>query len=405
MAEVRKRRVFYLSGFDPRGVAAYHRLFIEESKKQSAWSGITVQVAERRRLNALSSVWRAERPEAEGTTETTFEFLHWDDIVREHWHTGFRRLYCIALQVYWRLIFSTGVLGNVFRISKWPFVTGLAPGLVLFGITMLAFLSGWSAYAAVEDYFPHIMWAPPLAAIAGFSILAGLGLWLDRMFALGWLLRTYDFVLNYGLGLIPAMDKRMDQFAQRIAHYIETSEDDEIIVVGHSIGANVAVSTLARAVGINPELWRRYSPVGLLTLGGTIPMLGVMPTAKAFRKELGVLAASHELHWVDFSTSDDAASFPLVNPLVAAGVAGQEAASRLQVLDGAFKEMLKPETHRRAVWNLFRMHFQYLMASEREVRHDYLSITTGRMLFRERFDGRTVMPAAFKSGKFPRAVH
>jgi len=25
--QIRKRRVFYISGFDPRGVAAYHRLF------------------------------------------------------------------------------------------------------------------------------------------------------------------------------------------------------------------------------------------------------------------------------------------------------------------------------------------------------------------------------------------
>jgi hypothetical protein len=386
MAGVRRRRVFYISGFDPRGVAAYHRLFCEESQKQAAWSGITVQAGERRRVDALSSVWRAERPAAEGATETTFEFLHWDDIIREHWHTGLRRLYAIAPKVYWRLIVTTGVLGRVFRVSKWPFVTGLMPGFVFFGMPVLALLAGWASHTAAAGYFPQTPWLAPLAAIAGFSAVAGLGLWLERVFALGWLMRTYAFVLGYGLGRIPAMDARMDQFAQRIARYVETSDDDEIIVVGHSVGANVAVSVLARAVGLNPELWRRYRPVGFLTLGGTLPMLGLTPTAHVFREELATLAVSHELHWVDISAFEDAASFPRVNPLLASGITvGQDAGARPKVLDGAFKDMLAPKIYYRAVWNLFRMHFQYLMASKRELPHDYLSMTTGSQLFSERF--------------------
>ncbi len=386
MGIIRKRRVFYLSGFDPRGVAAYHRLFAEEAQKQASRTGQSVTVGSRKRISPLSSIWRAQRPPEQGAAETTFEFLHWDDIVREHWHTGYHRLYRIAPTVYWRMLVTTGVFGKVFRVSKWPCVTGLAPGLVLLGMPMLALLTGWGGYVAATDVFPQSVWAASAAAVAGFAAVSGLSLWLERAFALGWLLRTYAFVFNYGLGQIPAMDTRLDQFAQHIARYIETSNDDEIVIVGHSVGANLAVSMLARAVTVNPELWRRYKPVGLLTLGGTLPMLGLMPTARVFREELTALAVSHELDWVDISAFEDAASFPLVNPLTASGIAvGQDAGARPKVVAGDFKTMLTPGNYYRAVWNLFRMHFQYLMATERDLLHDYLSVTTGSLSFRQRF--------------------
>jgi len=36
MSPVKKRHVFYISGFDPRGVEAYYRLFTEECPKHAA---------------------------------------------------------------------------------------------------------------------------------------------------------------------------------------------------------------------------------------------------------------------------------------------------------------------------------------------------------------------------------
>jgi hypothetical protein len=113
-------------------------------------------------------------------------------------------------------------------------------------------------------------------------------------------------------------------------------------------------------------------------------MLGLMPTAEVFRSELAALADSEALRWVDVSAYEDAASFPLVNPVVASGLTAGQGASPL-VLAGGFKEMLESRTYYKAVWNLFRMHFQYLMASERDVPHDYLAVTTDAVAFRERF--------------------
>ena len=64
----------------------------------------------------------------------------------------------------------------------------------------------------------------------------------------------------------------------------DTREDvDEVLVVGHSTGAQLAVSALARV----PE--RRVSAgpaLGLLTLGQSIPMISLLPEADALRDDL-----------------------------------------------------------------------------------------------------------------------
>src|SRR5687767_9759930 len=128
---VRKRRVFYISGFDPRGVAAYHRLFSEESRQHAARFGVPLEAGPRKRQGRLSSTWSARLTAESGTVETTFEFPHWDDIARRHWHAGWRSLYVLAFKTYGHWI-GCDILKRVYRISKWNFLTGIAPAVVLF---------------------------------------------------------------------------------------------------------------------------------------------------------------------------------------------------------------------------------------------------------------------------------
>jgi pimeloyl-ACP methyl ester carboxylesterase len=385
--QIRKRRVFYISGFDPRGVAAYHRLFSEEARKHAARFGVPLKAGPRKRQGPLASTWSAQLPGENRTVETTFEFPHWDDIARRHWHAGWRKLYRLAFKTYWHWIAGCDILRRVYRISKWNFLTGIAPALVLFLLPPLAVLAAWGGHALGAHAFPEPGWIAWALAAAGFAAVVGLGWWLERFFSLGWLLRTYGFVIDCSLGRVPELDERMDRFAERIAAYIETSDDDEIIVVGHSVGANVAVSVLVKALARKPDLLRSR-PVALLTLGGSIPMQALMPWSGAFRAELATLAANPDLFWVDITAAQDVASFAGHNPLTASGIPVDGAAPRPLVVPGGFRERLAPENYERASWDVFRMHFQYLMASEREWPEDYLSVTTGALAFHERFKGR-----------------
>jgi pimeloyl-ACP methyl ester carboxylesterase len=383
---VARRRVFYISGFDPRGVAAYHRLFLEEARKHAARSGGALSVGARKREDRLASTWLAESAVNGEAVETTFEFMHWDDIARRHWHEGVRMLYRLAFKTYWHwMVASDFLVRRIFRVSRWNFLTGIAPAFVLFLLPPIAILVGWAGHALVQGALPESRWLAPALGLAGFAAVIGLGWWLERTFSLGWLLRTYGFVIDCSLGRVPELDERMARFAERIAGYAAQSGDDEIIVVGHSVGANVAVSVLARALASHPGFFRER-PVALLTLGGSIPMQGLMPWSEAFRDELGKLAGAEGLCWVDVTARQDVASFSELNPVALSGVTIEgQAPARPLVVSGAFREMLHPENYDKETWDVFRMHFQYLMAGDREVANNYIAVTTGAEPFRERF--------------------
>ena len=385
MNQIRKRRVFYISGFDPRGVSAYHRLFSDEARRHAQRFGGELQTGPRKRAGPLTSVWSARRATADGVVETTFEFPHWDDIARSHWHGGWRKLYALAFQTYAYALLRSRIVWQTLRISRWNFLTGVAPAVVLFLLPPLALLASWGGYALGVAMLPGWGWISWALGAAGFAVVIALGWWLERFFSLGWLLRTYGFVVECSLGRVPELDERVERIAERIAHYAETSDDDEIIVVGHSVGANVGVAVLARVLARHSGLVKRR-PIAFLTLGGSIPLQAMLPRSDAFRAELAALAGNADLAWVDVTAKQDVASFAGHNPLTASGVTVDGRPARRPLVEsGGFRERLAPENYDRATWDVFRMHFQYLMASEREWPNDYLSVTTDATPFRERF--------------------
>jgi pimeloyl-ACP methyl ester carboxylesterase len=388
MSTVKKRHVFYISGFDPRGVEAYHRLFATECAVQAALTNATIRVSSRSNLSALSSTWHAAREAEGGEVQTTFEFLRWDDIVRRHWHAGYRNLFRMGLKTYWQCVSpgNRGYLARIRKLSGWNFILGITPAILLFVVPLLAVLAASAGYRFGTLLPLSAPWPSLLLAILCTGGTLAAAAWMERRASIGWLLRSFGFMRDYCTHGVAEFDQRIDAFARLVASYVQSADDDEIIVVGHSSGANIAVSVLATALTIDPRLLRHKSQLCLLTLGATIPMQGLIPSAQAFRAELALLAAATEMPWVDISSPHDIASFALHNPVTASGVTlAGGAAQRPQVVSGAFSEVLSPQTLARLKYNVFRMHFQYLMAGEKPRANDYFSITTDAQRFSQRF--------------------
>ena len=76
-----KRQVFYFSGFDPRGPSHYHTLYAEQAKLHAPLNGLDLAIGKRRRVGKLANAWKI----TSDTTETEYEFLRWDDLIRNHW--------------------------------------------------------------------------------------------------------------------------------------------------------------------------------------------------------------------------------------------------------------------------------------------------------------------------------
>ena len=383
---VRRRHVVYLSGFDPQGPGHYHALYAEQAALQAKVNGVRIDVGPRERAgrNAAWNVrWGAV--ESGQSVVTRYEFLRWDDIVREHWPRGQWRLLALTLATTARMVLN----GSLWRIlqTSWPaFVALAAPAGLIMAVT-----SGAVGIAALATF----AWQAGSPALA-FGVAAALGAGLMRFarraqakVQMAWLMRSASVILEQARGRLPALESRLDEFAQRIVGLAASPDLDEVLVVGHSSGAMLAVSAMARALALDAHLLDRHARVALLTLGQCIPVLSYQPEARLFRSELSRLRDTSSLVWIDFTAPPDGCCFALIDPTEVcldgiSGTSEQEAAGPRR-LSPRFAQSFPSERYRLIRRDKHRCHFQYLMATELPASFDYFSVTAGPMTLQQRF--------------------
>jgi len=161
---------------------------------------------------------------------------------------------------------------------------------------------------------------------------------------------------------------------------------DEVLVVGHSSGAHLAVSVLAdliRAGGVPDE----GPALSFLSLGQVVPMVSFLPAAERLRADLAYLSARDEIGWVDVTAPGDGCAFALCDPVSVSGVAPEGKRWPL-VISAAFTRTLSPARWKELRWRFFRLHFQYLCAFDRPGDYDYFRVTAGPLTLGARYAGR-----------------
>jgi hypothetical protein len=201
-----------------------------------------------------------------------------------------------------------------------------------------------------------------------------------------YLMHDYAFSAGRRGATPPELAAREEDFASRIAAAL-VDDVDEVLVVGHSSGAAIAVSVLARLVREEIAGDGERPALALLTLGQSIPMVSFLPEAKQLRADLRLLSEQPHLAWIDVSAPGDGCSFALADPVAVSGV-GREGKPWPLVVSAAFSQTLAPETLARLKRRYFRLHFQYLCAFDRPGDYDYFRITAGPLTLAERFRGR-----------------
>jgi hypothetical protein len=376
--EVKHRRVFYVSGFDPKGPAWYHDLYAAEARKQAAVAGYELKVGERGRAGKFVARWPLGWRKDGVEVETVYDFLRWDDIMRAHWPRGEFHLIWVFLRTYWRYI-TTGVLPRVLRTS-WP--TGIAacyPAVLILGLVFIAILLPVIG-ALLSPWWLWLILALPLSwAVIRFGMPL-----IDRVFGALWLVRIYAFNLLQARRAVAGLDERIDLLARHISKSTENGPD-EVLIVGHSTGVQLAVSLLARTLAHDPDVARR-GRVSLLTLGGSIPMLGWQPEAQWFRDEIAALSRNPGIDWLDFTTAQDGATFAMLDPVTLLDLPNPS--ERPKVLSTKLFELFEPQSFARIRRGWRLCHFQYLMAFEKPGDYDYFAMTAGPQTLRQRFAHR-----------------
>ncbi len=374
---VGKRHVFYFSGFDPRGPSHYHTLYGEQAKLQAPLNGLNLNLGKRRRSGKLANAWTISIDG--GATETEYEFLRWDDIIRNRWPKNEVELLKSAVPTYW-VFLKSNLVGRLLKIA-WPSALTVSYPIIAFLGLLLCGLALAVAFILMTPWWLGI----PLGA----AIFAGtifLGRWLDDRFRSFWLLRVYGAMQPWAYGKIPELDERIKEFAAHIVEKIRTGDADEVLVVGHSVGTILTVPLVEEMLRLEPDLGVKGPAFGLVTLGNCLPLVSLLPGSEKLREALKTVATAPGVRWLDFSARRDGASVTQVDPLKISGISRPPGIPvRPQQFPVRIVKMFPPEVYAVIKKDIFRIHFQYIMAGELLTDYDFFAITAGPLSLGERF--------------------
>ncbi|WP_085809749.1 hypothetical protein [Sphingomonas sp. TZW2008] len=354
-----KRKVFYVGGFDPRGLRFYHALAVEQIARFAAVTGRPAIVSTRRTTNEHRTDWSIDDPSV--GTHTEYSFLRWDDLVRAAWIRNPLTLGMRAWRAYRAnlkyLDFTTGK-----RLGKGPLVTLFYPPILTLALPILLALL---VFAIVTIWLPTTV-ALIIGVILGIAMAAPL---LTRWHA-PWLLRF--FVFNSEFVSEPAqasLEARLDAFADEILASL-SGEWDEVLLLTHSNGSILAVPLMNRLLDRCTDA---LPPAfALVTMGHCIPLVACRRDATRFHDQLRRLAGAH-FRWIDIGSPPDGAAYFGVDPMA---IVAPNTTPRLDLLSPRFHLFYDPATYHSGYANKYEIHFDYLRMGDRVSPLDFPSLMT-----------------------------
>ncbi|MCW9044188.1 MAG: hypothetical protein OQK05_12675 [Pseudopelagicola sp.] len=378
---VRRRRVFYIPGYDPIHPRRYRELYRKESAAQAQVSGYDIALSPKTTGGAYG--WHVAGDIEGAAVQTDVEVLVWSDIVRDSMSNSIPATYHQLVRTAWAYI-GSGALWRLMKLRKGPVIAALYP--VLFLIVQLLVALGL-AYGVGRLI---ALVAPGWFGLAGLLVVPFVLDWFrrrDNKFFAYYLMHDYAYSARWKGANPPELEARMAEFGDRIAQALEEAYD-EVLIVGHSSGAHLAVSILAdlsRAGRVPQE----GPALGFLSLGQVVPMVSFLPKAQRLRADLAYLSGCDAVTWVDVTAPGDGCAFALCDPVSVTGVAPEVGKRWPLVISAAFTQTLSPARWKELRWRFFRLHFQYLCAFDRPGDYDYFRITAGPMNLAERYAGRS----------------
>lgn len=382
--EVRRRRVFYIPGYDPIPPRRYRELYRKEGAAQAEISGYSLDLSAKKGRNFG---WTAHGEIDGATTQSEIDVLVWSDIVQDSMEAGIFRTYLILARTAWTYI-STGALFRLMKLRRGPVIAALYPIGVLLAQLLLALLLVW-AIIWTAGLMGAVWIGVGLGLAAGYALLRWFKAKDGKLFAY-YLMHDYGFSARWRGANPPMLDARMADFRAELKEAL-TQDWDEVLLVGHSSGAHLGVSILADLIraGEVPET----GPVlSFLTLGHVVPMVSYLPEAKVLRRDLAYLSTRDEIFWLDVTAPGDPCSFALCDPIKVSGVAPDGQKWPL-VISAAFTQTLSPEKQATMKRRFFRRHFQYLCAFDRPGDYEYFKITAGSETLATRFGEAVPSPS------------
>lgn len=372
-----RRHVFHIGGYDPITPERQLERFRQSlSNFERTWN-VSSQTSAIADTSKVSASWDSEAWGPNWKTRMTFEMLRWDDLVLRNSERGMLS----RLGQSGRSLFDFVVTGTWFRYvyANWKYAAffifpylyvalfGLGGAGIAYAATRLAGLTG--AYAAISGIL--------IAA----AIFVALMRWFGPRIRINHVLDDAIFSRQFLYGQRPELEKRIDDFACKIIERARKADVDEILVVGHSLGAALTLEAVARGLKQDPQLAKHGPTLCVLTVGATIPKFSLHPKGDRIRQATQTVAGELSIHWTEYQARDDAISFYRFDPVTLKRVSRDRSDGRPNIRRVQIHSMMDPASFRRHRFHFMRMHYQFLMGNGRRAPYDYCMIICGPLAF------------------------
>ncbi|MFZ0847490.1 MAG: hypothetical protein WAM62_17020 [Pseudolabrys sp.] len=383
---VKRRCVISIGDYEPTSVAQQFANFQRGLQRFSQiWKVATSVSPFKLEADGAIAVWHTETKAPNWMVITEFRLFNWSDIVKkdfQRWNFGRA----------WRAIRSitdfvvSGTCWRYFRL-KWRF--GLLFLYPLLAVLFAAIVSLWlSAFLGNLEVPYASLIAFLIGAVAIFSVFK----WVDPVV----LPRIVDlWVFLHELVHLEKTDlaERLGIFSQDLARLLESSNFDEILVVGHGIGAVLQPIIVDRAFWAMPEFGKNGRPVSLLSLGSLLLAVGLHPEGGWVVGPMSRVARDKWVYWAEYQAEEDTLSFAGINPVTELlSDHGKPVLQRIQ-----FKEMQDFDSKGRFAKGSIQNHRQFVRANAKRYFYDYFMICCGPFDLRARFKYPEIMVSAFTS--------
>ena len=375
---VRRRHVYHVAGYDPMDAGALYRRFVRQLDVfRRTWS-IDASVSALEQAGDKCRAWWTVRSRGPNwQVEAVHEALLWDDIVRADFKRPLAVRLLKAAFAYCDLI-VTGTMFRYIHANQRYAIFFLFP---IFSVVLFA-VAGWIvARLAIGFLGLDGVAAAALGVPVGLAVFLLLLRWPGRRWRVVQLLDDWICAHAYIHGERPDIDARLELFAEALLARTRDAALDEIVIVGHSLGAMLVLDIIVRALARDADFGRRGPAVCVLTIGATIPKFALHPRANPIRRRIAEVAAEPSIAWTEYQSRADTISFYKFDPASLRRIADDRLDSKPVIRRVQIHDMLLPETFARCRTHVLRLHYRSVMANDRRAPYDYFLMVCGPVAF------------------------
>lgn len=377
-----KRTVVLLPGFDPRGASHYRKMLSQQFEKFAARTNSKVEITPRKRWKNHWHRWNITTDKS----EVNFLYCEWDDIVRKYWHRSRIELFLDSCRTYATYLSSLRFIKGCSSTSYSQI--GFYYPLVSF---LLLYLSLIAAAGTATWFLADFYKLPAVASYGCVALAIALAMLLAHQISPrlngSWILRIFCFTKKYATDGIGDWEKRVPVLAADLAEEIKNDPPDELLVVGHSVGAIKAIPLLEELLYETHYTGR----VSYMAIGQCMQLVTYLEKNDGkFNRSLRRVAEHPRLDWVDFTMPSDGACIALQDPVRASlsPVPTYPNPDSPKFLSPRFMEGYTKECYKELKRDHFEYHFQYYMTPDMPAEFEFAAIVLEETPLAARFSTR-----------------